>query len=158
MRKLKQHLQRQVNLNNKRKTNIRMMSSLLMGTQKKRKLMIKRSFKNKLMIRKKKLKMMKFKNKMTKKMFQKIKSKIIKILLLIKLILKLKRRNQMFWINQLKKYLNYKIKLEKSLDHLCNTCRSFKKDLKGINYTQLIRQWSNLKKVKIKKNILKFLL
>ena len=97
---------------------------------------------------------------MKKKKFMKKKNKlkIIKMVLLIKLILLLKKKKQIFGKNQQKKYLNYKTKLEKSLDHLCNICKSCKKDSKGINYTQLIRHKSNLKKVKIKKNQLKFLL
>ena len=155
MRKSKQHPQQKNKLNNSRKTDITMIYSLSMGTQKLRMLIIKRNYKNKLMTRKKKLK-----NRMKTKKFKKKKnmSQIIKILHLIKLILLLKKKKWIVGRNQQKKYLNYKTKLERSLDHLCNICKSFKKDLKVINYIQMIRHQSNLKKIKIKKKLLRFLL
>ena len=56
MRKSKQHPQQKTKLNNSRKTDITMIYSLSMGTQKLRMLITKRNYKNKLMIRKKKLK------------------------------------------------------------------------------------------------------
>ena len=92
MRKSKQHPQQKTKLNNSRKTDITMIYSLSMGTQKLRMLITKRNYKNKLMIRKKKLK-----NRMKTKKFKKKKnmSQIIKILHLIKLILLLKKKK---WI------------------------------------------------------------